>query len=132
MCAILLQLRMREKQLAAKAAEAKLLEESIFRASQDIIDATRSRRSQLQNLEKDTNQTVQDLRRVVEEVDEDDSIQWASKKIQFYLSEDTNTNEVMWSLRQLEKEWEEVRAKAASVDDGVANASGRGWFGWLW
>jgi len=129
MCSILLQLRVREKELAAKAAEARTLEESIFRASQDIIDATKSRRSHLQKLEQETDQTIKDLKRVVEEVDEDDAIQWASKKIQFYLSEDTNTNEVMWSLRQLEKEWEEVRAKVGEVDEGQ---SGRGWFSWLW
>jgi len=130
MCAILLQLRIQEKQLAAKAAEAKLLEESIFRASQDIIDAIKSRRSDLAKLEQDTDLTIKDLRRVVEEVDEDDAIQWASKKIQFYLSEDTNTNELMWSLRQLEQEWEEVRAKAGQVEDG--RGGGRGWFSWLW
>jgi hypothetical protein len=129
MCSILLELRVREKQLASKAAEAKTLEESVFRGSQDIIDAIKSRRSQLQNLEHDTDQMIKDLKRVVEEVDEDDALQWASKKIQFYLSEDTNTNEVMWSLRQLEKEWQEVRAKVGEVDEGQG---GRGWLSWLW
>jgi hypothetical protein len=49
------------------------------------------------------------LGRSLEEVEEDESLNWTSKKIQFYLSEDTNTNEVTWNLRQLHREWEAVR-----------------------
>lgn len=131
MCGVLLNLRDRERLLAQKAQEAKTLEESIFKASQDIIDAMRSRRSQLTSLQTEAEAVERDVRKAVDEIDEDDSIQWASKKIQFYLSEDTHTNEIMWNLRRLEQEWEEVRMKVEEEKRGVEGESGKRWW-WFW
>mgnify|MGYP006876494855 CR=1 FL=1 len=130
MCWALREMRERERQLAKTVAEAKLLEESIFRASQDIIDALRQRRSQLAQLKSDSEVVERDLRRVVDNFDEDEEIQWASKKIQFYLSEDANTNDIMWNLRNLEKEWEEVRAKVELKRTAIEVRERKGW--WFW
>lgn len=124
LCSTLLELRSREAQLAQRAAQTKLLEESVFRASQDLIDAIRTRRQHLSRLENESEQVQKDLRRTVEEVDDDAQIQWANKKIQFYLSEDTHQNEILWGLRALEKEWEEMKAKVG--EEGKRG----GW--WFW
>lgn len=131
MCGILLDLRKKERQLAEKALEAKTFEESIFKATQDIIDAIRSRRTQLSSLQAEVDKVEKDIRRAVDEVDEDDSIQWASKKIQFYLSEDTHFSEILWNLRRLEHEWEEVRAKVEEEKKCVQVTEGRKWW-WFW
>lgn len=64
-----------------------------------------------------------DLQRSVEEVDDDAQLQWANKKIQFYLSEDTHQNEILWGLRALEKEWEEMKTKV-----GEEEKRGGWWF----
>lgn len=110
------------------------LEESVFKASQDVIDAIQSRRRHLSTLKSQVEQLEQELRRTLDEVDEDDALGWASKKIQFYLSEDTNLNEVSWNLRALEKEWEKVRRKVAERrHEGEHMEEGtRSWwsFGW--
>ncbi len=123
-CAIVLELRQRERQLAQKAKEMKvgpgitisrlrgeILEESVFKATQNIIDAIRGRRTRLSTLRQDAEKVEGELKKTLDDVDEDDALGWASKKIQFYLSEDTNQNEVMWNLRALEKDWEKVRRK---------------------
>jgi hypothetical protein len=72
---------------------------------------------------------IRQVDRALDEVDEDESLTWTSKKIQFYLSEDTNTNEVMWNLRQLYKEWEAVRRendRRRKEAEGVEEK--RGWW----
>ena len=90
---------------------AQTLEESVFKASQNIIDAIRSRQNHLESLNTQAQQVERDLQKTLDDAEEDDALGWASKKIQFYLSEDTNLNEVMWKLRALEKDWEKVRKK---------------------
>lgn len=62
-------------------------------------------------MEAQAEQVERDLKKTLEDVEEDDALGWASRKIHFYLSEDTNLNEVMWILRALEKDWEKVRRK---------------------
>ena len=126
-CGIVLELRQREQQLAIKVKQMKVgctpctaklkiyqtqvIEESVFKASQDLIDALRTRLSHLDELSTQAKQLERELKKSAEDVDEDDALGWASKKIQFYLSEDTNLNEVTWNLRALEKDWEKVRRK---------------------
>jgi hypothetical protein len=126
MCAVVLELREKERELArkenelkvrsaplgdrlAKLTTAKTLEDAVFKASQDVIDAVRARRTHLARLNEQADAVKRQLGRSLEEVEEDESLNWTSKKIQFYLSEDTNTNEVTWNLRQLHREWEAVR-----------------------
>jgi hypothetical protein len=111
----------------AKAREAKVLEDSIFKATQDIIDAIRSRRTHLASLSTEAEAVESDLRRAVEEIDDDADLQWASKKLYFYRSEDTHEGEIKEKLERLEAEWEEVRAK---VDEGKKAPVGPKW--WFW
>ena len=99
-----------------------MLEASVYRATQSFIDPIHHRRSHLADLAKEVQQLEGELQRTLEGVDEDNALGWASRKIQFYLSEDTNQNEVMWNLRALETDWEKVRRKVeerrAAVEDG--------------
>ena len=127
LCGALFELREKERQLAQRAAESKTIEESIFKASQSIIDAIQSRRAKIGKLRTESEEVEKQLRKTVEEIEEDEAIQWASKKIQFYLSEDVNTNDIMWNLRILEKEWEDARVR---VEKGPEGKKVGGW--WFW
>ncbi|EIW71183.1 hypothetical protein TREMEDRAFT_71084 [Tremella mesenterica DSM 1558] len=111
LCGTVLELRQRERLLSRKAKEIKALEETVFAASQDVISAIQSRRQTLITLKAQYDQFQQALRQTLEGVDEDAQLQWASKKIQFYLSEDTNNYEVMWNLYALERDWEKARTE---------------------
>jgi hypothetical protein len=47
-------------------------------------------------------QTIErDLHKAVEDVDEDEALQWASKKIQFYLSEDMHEHALKDGIREI-------------------------------
>lgn len=107
---------------------AEIIEESVFKATQNIIDAIRQRRRKLEQLNTQAQQVEQDLRKTLDDADEDGALGWASKKIQFYLSEDTNLNEVMWNLRALEKDWEKVRRKVEERRRDVEEGEEKG--GW--
>jgi len=68
----------------------------------------------------------------MEDVEEDASLQYASKKIQFYLSEDTQLHEIEWSLTLLERDWEEVRRQIEEqrkkVETGDVGVGNRPWW----
>ena len=92
-----------------------MLEQGVFKATQDLIDAIRLRRTRIAEVKDEAATVTRELSKVLEDVDDDEALQWANKKIQFYLSEDTNLNELMWNLRSLERDWERVRKK---VEEG--------------
>lgn len=142
----MLELREKERALARKENELKVrsapfcdrlvkltftetLEDAVFKASQDVIDAVRTRRTHLARLNEQADAVKRQLGRSLEEVEEDESLNWTSKKIQFYLSEDTNTNEVTWNLRQLHREWEAVRKEnERRRKEAVEVEEKRGWW----
>lgn len=62
-------------------------------------------------------------------VDEDRALQWASSKLLFFLSEDTNTHELNWGLRELERQWEALRDEHdTKLKDTIRNEEGRSWW----
>jgi hypothetical protein len=83
----------------------------VYEATQVLIDVERAKRQDLEAMQLKVRTLEADLKRTVDGIDDDETLQWANEKIQFYLSEDTNTNEIMWNLRELEKEWQNVRKK---------------------
>lgn len=110
-----------------------ILEESIFAASATVIDALHARQAHLaQDLEPQLHAVEKQLQRTVEDLDEDTALQFASQKIQFYLSEDMQVNEVMWNIRELEKDWERVREKVEERRIEVERDERKSWWrlGW--
>ena len=138
MCSLVMDLREREKRLRQRAADIKvrratcnrmrlisvqMLEASVFGATQDLIDAIKSRTAHMTDLSDQSQTIIKEVHKALEEVDDDERLQWANKKIQFYLSEDTNLNELMWNLRSLERDWERVRGK---IEEGKRAVDGVG------
>lgn len=100
----------RERSLRRGAEAMAQLEESAYHATNKITDELRARRATIDKLEAKVAELKQGLHRAAyEDVEEDRKFQWASSKIEFFLSEDTNTPELSWGLRELEKHWEALR-----------------------
>ncbi|ORX33965.1 hypothetical protein BD324DRAFT_653662 [Kockovaella imperatae] len=115
MCNVVSELRIREKRLAQRAKDLKTLEDSVFRACQDFLDGIRARAPRVNELQTQADDLCREIHKALDDIDDDEKLQWANKKIKFYLSEDTNLNELMWNLRSLERDWERVRRK---VEEG--------------
>lgn len=110
LCALVWGYMERERSLRRGAEAMAQLEESAYHATTTITDELRSRRAKLEELEEKVAQLREGLYRAShEDVEEDRDLQWASSKIEFFLSEDTNTPELSWGLRELEKHWEALR-----------------------
>ena len=133
MCALVQELRRKEKMLARRVVETKLLEDSIYKASQDLIDALRAKRSQLQDLEGQAETVQTELRRAVEGVAEDEDIRWYNKKLDYLVSEDTESMDIAWHLGQLGKEAKAVRQTIRERrEDKGDESAGWAWWRWWW
>lgn len=64
-------------------------------------------------------------------VSQDRALKWASEKILYTLSDDVNTSELSWQLRELEKQYEAMRAEQDKRDGASEARSGRAWW-WPW
>lgn len=66
--------------------------------------------------------------------DDDRALRWASDKILFCLSEDTNTSELSWQLRELEKHWEALQddVERDGTDGEVVGARREARWWWPW
>lgn len=110
----------REAALRQRADDMAQMERSAFVATQKILDAVKARRAEIAALEKEVSRLRAGLHRAAhEDVEEDRDLQWASSKIEFFLSEDTNTPELSWGLRELEKHWEALRNDYAKNMSGL-------------
>lgn len=93
------------------------------------MDAARSRRDRVDNLEAEVRRLQYDLSRAAsEDVDEDRALQWASSKLLFFLSEDTNIHELRWQLRELEKHWESMREEREEAVEAVRREEAKPWW----
>lgn len=100
----------KERSLRHGAEAMAQLEESAYHATTKITDELRARRKKIEDLEAEVAALKEGLHRAShEDVEEDRGLQWSSSKIEFFLSEDTNTPELSWGLRELEKHWEALR-----------------------
>lgn len=61
-------------------------------------------------------------------MDEDRALQWASSKLLFFLSEDTNTHELSYGLRELERQWEVLRDDHDSKVEDIRKDAGKPWW----
>lgn len=110
LCATVWAFMARERELRRGADAMAALEESAYHATAAITDELKARRARIAALEAEVASLRDALGRAAhEDVEEDRDLQWASSKIEFFLSEDTNTPELSWGLRELEKHWEALR-----------------------
>ncbi|OCF33863.1 hypothetical protein I316_04575 [Kwoniella heveanensis BCC8398] len=72
MCAVVLELREREKQLIQRVKDVKMLEESIFGAAAQLITAVRERRAQVDHLSTQSAQLCRRIENLDMDIDEDD------------------------------------------------------------
>ncbi|KAL1407262.1 hypothetical protein Q8F55_006680 [Vanrija albida] len=109
MCAVVWELRKREKKLAQRVEDMKGLEKSSFLGTQTFFDGIKTRRERLDALENEARTLRNELSRATnEDIDEDQDLERESERIVFKLSEDTNSNEVAWGLRELERTYEQM------------------------
>ncbi|WWC86774.1 uncharacterized protein L201_001653 [Kwoniella dendrophila CBS 6074] len=108
MCAVVLDLREREKQLAKRAKDVRLLEETVFSSLSQFVTAARSRRSHVDQLSS----TSERIREEIENLDnfEDDHEVTSTKdRFDYYLSEETHRPELLDDLSKLKEMWENMR-----------------------
>lgn len=110
LCATVWGFMERERALRRGAEAMAQLEKSAYHATTKITDELKARGAKIRALEEEVNKLRAALDRAAhEDMEQDRELQWASAKIEFFLSEDTNTPELSWGLRELEKHWEALR-----------------------
>jgi hypothetical protein len=63
-------------------------------------------------------------------VSDDRALKWASEKILYTLQDDVNTAELSWQLRELEKQYEAMRAEQDKRDGASDAGKERRWWPW--
>ena len=135
-CQVVVELRRRVSSLSQKAKDMKvnivmrrasrtfwvtafqLLESSVFKATQDFIDAVRTRRIEVTDLESQAETVQKDLQKSLDDVDDDNVLQLMAQKIQYKLSEDTNLSEVRRNLHALRADWWRIKEEQDHVKEG--------------
>ncbi|KAK6903592.1 hypothetical protein I203_107097 [Kwoniella mangroviensis CBS 8507] len=141
MCAVVLDLRERERQLAQRAKDVKLLEESVFQTLSQFITALESRRSYVDQLSS-TSSAVRTQIEALEVDDEHDHENSPRDRFHYYLSEETHRPELLDDLSRLKEMWEGIRKeqeekrKIAESDDSLnkfgIGRKGKGrWWSWF-
>ncbi|KAK8847532.1 hypothetical protein IAR55_005390 [Kwoniella newhampshirensis] len=130
MCAVVLELRERERQLAQRVKDVKLLEECVFQAGSRLVVAARSRRNQVDILSDQAARLRAELEALEIEEDHEGS---PRDRFHYYLSEETHRPELLDDLGRLKEMWEEVRSmgekRRQEVEGEVeVTARSRGWF----
>ncbi|WWD07525.1 hypothetical protein V865_005626 [Kwoniella europaea PYCC6329] len=141
MCAVVLDLRERERQLAQRAKDVKLFEESVFQTLSQFVTALKSRRSYVDQLSS----TSSAIRTQIEALDVDDEHDHENSprdRFHYYLSEETHRPELLDDLSRLKEMWEGIRKeqegkrKIAESDDSLTKLgigrTGKGrWWSWF-
>lgn len=109
MCAAIWELRLRERELAERSRELQAIESSIFRASGDLIDELRSRRARVTKVSDASKALVEQIERLVEDIEDDPKLSTVARRMQYLSSEDTGTGEFSYDLGRLRDEWLAVK-----------------------
>ncbi|WWD21623.1 hypothetical protein CI109_106109 [Kwoniella shandongensis] len=131
MCAVVLELREREKQLAQRVKDVKLLEESVFQAGTQLVKAAHKRRDEIDALNDQASRVRAELEALEIEEDHEGS---PRDRFHYYLSEETHRPELLDDLGRLKEMWREVRMenekRRKEVEGGVRGGveRSRGWF----
>nr|XP_018265333.1 uncharacterized protein I303_01697 [Kwoniella dejecticola CBS 10117]OBR87491.1 hypothetical protein I303_01697 [Kwoniella dejecticola CBS 10117] len=136
MCAVVLDLREREKELSRRAKDVKTLEESVFQSLSQFVTSAKSRRSHVEDLTT----TSEGIRKQIESLDVDDEHDNSNSpadRFHYYLSEETHRPELLDDLGRLKEMWEGIRRsqeeKRRAVDaeiDIKRDGSKAKWWNW--
>lgn len=108
-----------------------MLERATLAAGQMIFDARDARIEKVAGLEAEASTLVSELEMAAATgVEDDQTLQRAANNVQYFLSEDTNTNELIFALQDLQKAWESMREEHNKSVDVVERLQPKGWW-WL-
>ncbi|WVW78303.1 hypothetical protein I302_100257 [Kwoniella bestiolae CBS 10118] len=143
MCAVVLELREREKQLSQRAKDVKLLEENVFKSLSQFVTSAKSRRSHVDQLSS-TSSAIRTQIEALDMEDEHDHENSPRDRFHYYLSEETHRPELLDDLSRLKDMWEGIRheqEEKRKIVEGDGIESGRlsdggskdkgGWFNWF-
>ncbi|WVQ75907.1 hypothetical protein IAR50_005542 [Cryptococcus sp. DSM 104548] len=129
MCSVVLELRAKERILAQKVKDAKLLEKALFNAATQFVQSASARRQQVDALMAQSAALVDSLRSL--ETDDDPEDELPYDRFHYYLSEETHRPELLDDLGRLKEMWEEVRKEGEERRKNVEQEGHRkGW--WFW
>jgi hypothetical protein len=83
----------------------------------------------LDDLTEKSQAMERDLHKAIDDIDEDEQLQWVSKKIQFYLSEDVSEEIMKENLTGLRNEYVKLKNKREGSIKG--KKKGRSWWAFL-
>ncbi|TXT11833.1 uncharacterized protein COLE_02243 [Cutaneotrichosporon oleaginosum] len=129
MCEVVWELRKRERMLAKRADDMSILERSAFTGTQTLFDTARMRRERIEELEREVAKMRDKLSYTADAaVGSDRALKWACEKIIHTLTDDVNRSELSWQLRELEKQYETMRAEKDKRDGASDAGKERPWW----
>nr|XP_019008341.1 uncharacterized protein I206_06900 [Kwoniella pini CBS 10737]OCF47122.1 hypothetical protein I206_06900 [Kwoniella pini CBS 10737] len=133
MCAVVLDLREREKQLSKRAKDVKLLEESVFQSLSQFVASAKNRRAHVEDLRI----ASEGIRKQIESLDVDDEHDNSpADRFHYYLSEETHRPELLDDLGRLKEMWEGIRRsqeekrKVVDGEIGLDGGTKGKWWNW--
>lgn len=105
-------------------ADEQLLEQSVFAASQDMIDAIHERSARVRDLKVKSEEMEQTLQQTVQTIVNAD-LRKIKENIEYQLSEDMHTSEVKARLRKLKDDYTEVRRKKEDMKRSIEKSDVR-------
>ncbi|WVO23894.1 uncharacterized protein IAS62_005251 [Cryptococcus decagattii] len=107
MCLVALKLRQKERQLAQKVKDVKLLEEAVYTAASQLGMASRARHAHIETLKSQAEILCASLEALKAEEDLEEQLPY--DRFHYYLSEETHRAELLDDLGRLKEMWENVR-----------------------
>ncbi|XAO24672.1 hypothetical protein I312_103478 [Cryptococcus bacillisporus CA1280] len=107
MCLVALKLRQKERQLAQKVKDVKLLEEAVYTAASQLGMASRARHAHIETLKSQAEILCASLEALKTEEDLEEQLPY--DRFHYYLSEETHRAELLDDLGRLKEMWENVR-----------------------
>lgn len=92
-----------------------MLEESIFKASDNVIDASRSRRTALQKIADEEERIRAQLDQALEDLPYDEGLETTRQNMRFYISEPPR--DMSQALNQLKVYWDEAKKEMRKAEE---------------
>ncbi|WVQ83185.1 hypothetical protein IAT38_005324 [Cryptococcus sp. DSM 104549] len=131
MCAVVLQLREKERQLGQKVKDVKLLESAVFKAASGLVADAYKRREQVEALAAQAAALRQSLEALERGEEGEGDRELPYDRFHYYLSEETHRGELLYDLKELKEKWQEVREEGEKRRKEVERKEvKKGWWWW--
>ncbi|WVQ91793.1 hypothetical protein IAS59_005596 [Cryptococcus gattii] len=128
MCLVALKLRQKERQLAQKVKDVKLLEEAVYTAASQLGIASRARHAHIETLKSQAEILCASLEALKTEEDLEEQLPY--DRFHYYLSEETHRAELLDDLGRLKEMWENVRKEGDERRRKLEKDAKKTW--WFW